>query len=179
MKHTKRNLVIVLFATILTMAIPVCSYAETLQSPIITKSSAVNFYRFFKTAETTLKTDGAPLKISADMRGPGILTASYSKSVSVAFSSSLATANQSLITASVSGSYGYTLTTTIGYSLNVPAGKVGYIAFQPYKIKVSGNLKYYSSLYPTTPISTSSVYAKYPKKTSTGEFDGLYYIKYN
>jgi hypothetical protein len=158
--------------------LPVSSYAETQPAQVIVKSSAVNYYRFFKTGETTLKTDGSPLKVSADMKGPGKLSASYAKSVTAAFSSTLATANQSMITASVSGSYGYTLTTTIGYTLDVASGRIGYIAFQPYKIKVTGNLKYYSSLYPTTPISTTAVYAKYPKKTSAGEFDGLYYIKY-
>jgi len=178
MKPIRKQIIITLIATLLVSVFPASSYAETLPTQVIAKSSAVNYYRFFKTEETTLKTDGSPLKISADMKGPGKLSASYSRSVTAAFSSTLATANQSLITASVSGSYGYTLTTTIGYTLDVAPRRIGYIAFQPYKIKVTGNLKYYSSLYPTIPLSTTSVYAKYPKKTATGEFDGLYYVKY-
>jgi len=178
MKRFSSLFIAALVTALLISGFPASCYAETQQTPIIAKNSAVNFYRFFKTGETTLKTDGTPLKVSADMKGPGVLTASYSKAVTATFSSSLATVNQRLITASISGSCGYTLTTTIGYSLNVASGKTGYIAFQPYKIKVTGNLKYYSSLYPTTPISSTSVYAKYPKKTSTGEFDGLYYVKY-
>ena len=178
MKHFRKHLICTLVVALLVSVVPLNSYAETQPAPVIAKSSAVNYYRFFKTGETILKTDGTPLKVSADMKGPGKLSATYSKSVTATFSSSLATANQGLITPTVSGSYGYTLTTTIGYSLDVASGKIGYIAFQPYKIKVIGDLKYFSSMYPTKPISTTSVYAKYPKKTSTGEFDGLYYVKY-
>lgn len=158
-------------------ALPMQVHAAAFTDEVTPANAAVTYYKFEKTGETTLYSDGTSLKVSPDTLDSGTITATYTKTVSASFSSSLASSQQNLIAASISGSFGYSLTTSIGITLDKRYGR-GYMAFQPYKIKVSGNLKYYSSQYPTTPISSSAVYAKYPKKTDFGSFDGLYYIVY-
>lgn len=140
--------------------------------------SVANYYKFFKTSETISNTDATLQKVSADVIGPGTIKAEFSKTISASYSSTLASNNAGLIKATISASYGTSLTTTIGYTLNILAGKKGYMAFQPYTVIVKGNLNYYNSLYPNTPLSSTLVTAKYPKKLANGFADGLFYIKY-
>ncbi len=140
---------------------------------------AVNYYLFSKTSETVDKTGASVQKVSADVIGPGTITSTVTKTISASFSSTLASNNQGLIRATISGQYGMSLSNSLGYSLTIASGKKGYMAFQPYRLVVKGNLKYYNSLYPDTPLSTTAVTAYFPKKLSNDDFaDGLFYIKY-
>ena len=45
-------------------------------------------------------------------------------------------------------------------------------------IRETGDLKYYTSLYPDTPLSTTFETCYFPKKLQSGFADGLFYIKY-
>ncbi len=155
----------------------VSSSVDSANDTVVVKGAA-NYYRFFKTKESVDKTGAKVLKVSADVIGPGTITSTVSKTTSATYSSTLASNNNGLIRGTISGSYGISLQNSLGYSLNIASGKTGYLAFQPYRIVVKGNLKYYTSLHPNTPLSSTAVTAKFPKKLSNGFADGKFYIKY-
>lgn len=154
-------------------------------APVIEESAtrdkaaqAVNYYLFFKKNETVDKTGASVVKVSADVIGPGTVTSTESKTITASYSSTLASNNNGIIRGTVSGSIGVSLSSSVGYSLSIESGQKGYMAFQPYRIKVTGDLKYYTSLYPDTPLSTTFETCYFPKKLQSGFADGLFYIKY-
>lgn len=170
-----------LIATIL----PTAAYAGTndgiQDGPAKRSAAAAIYYKFSKTSQTNGDESAAVLKVSPDVTGKGSFKTSYSKSVSRTLNIGLNSAQESKVKASVSGSYGITLSSEVGVSIKKTKSKKGYLAFQPYRRVVKGKLKTYNSAYSHINgglIQTQNITAKYPQKLPSGHADGHYYVKY-
>lgn len=139
------------------------------------------YYTFTKTSQSDRDTSAPVLKVSADVTGKGQFSTTFSKSTTRTLSISLSSEQESKIKASISGSYGTTLTSSVGVVVYKEESKTGYLAFQPYRRVIKGNLKTYNSAFSHINgglIQTNSVTAKYPQKLASGQADGNYYVKY-
>ena len=140
-------------------------------------NAAVNYYRFFKNAESIDYKGGTPKVVSSDMTGPATISLIYSRTFTSTFSTSLAASNSTLIQGTVSASCSTSITNSVAYTSEIEKGLTGHVMFRPYLVYVQGALKYYSSQYPNTPISTKQVSAKYVKKLD-GFAHGHFYPVY-
>lgn len=147
------------------------------QSAIEPRNAAVNYYRFFKNGESIDYKGGTPKVVSSDLTGPGTISIIFSRTFTSSFSTSLAANNSSLIKATAVASCSTSTTNSVEYTCEIEKGKTGHVMFRPYRVYVQGSLKYYSSLYPSTPISTSQVSAWYVKKLN-GFAHGHFYPLY-
>lgn len=148
---------------------------------ISVKSASAIYYKFTKTSQRNNDTSAKVLKVSADVTGKGEFHTTFSKSTSRTLSISLTTEQENKVKATISGSYGTTLSSTVGITVYKDKAKKGYLAFQPYRRVVTGKLKTYNSSYSNINgglINTQTVTAKYPQKLSSGKADGNYYVKY-
>lgn len=140
-------------------------------------NAAVNYYRFFKNAESIDYSGGTPKVVSSDMTGPGTISLIYSRTFTSTFSTTLAASNSTLIQATVAASCSTSISNSVAYTSEIAKGLTGHLMFRPYLVYVQGSLKYYSSQYPNSPISTKQVSAKYVKKLD-GFAHGHFYPVY-
>lgn len=134
--------------------------------------------RFVKSGQTIVT--GSNYKASADVKGPGTVTASTSVSASNSFSISAGASSDvtKLIKGSISGTWNVSASTgaNSGVSYSVASGTTGYIMFAPYYTKVYGTSyydKYSQSGYFISSTSGASSGLS-PKKLSNGILDGIY-----
>jgi hypothetical protein len=144
-------------------------------------NAAAIFYTFSKSSETTRDTSAPVLKVSPDVTGRGQFTTSYTKSTTKQLNITLTAEEENKVKATISGSYGITLTSTIGVVVYKEESRTGYLAFQPYRRVIKGSLKTYNSAFMHINgglVQTRAIEAKYPQKLSSGQADGNYYVKY-
>lgn len=134
--------------------------------------------RFVKSGQKVVT--GSSYKASADVKGPGTVTASTIISASNSFSISAGVSSDisKSIKGSISGTWNVSASTgsNSGVSYSVASGTTGYIMFAPYFTKVYGTSyydKYSQSNYFISSTSGAS-YGLSPKKLSNGILDGIY-----
>ena len=145
------------------------------------KNAGAIYYKFSKSSESTDTSSGTWKKVSADIIGTGSFSADFAVTITKKLSISLNSTEESKVTASISGSYGKSLSTSVSHRVNKDRKAKGYLAFKPYYIKVTGTLKTYNSAYQNINgglVQTRSVTARYPKKLSSGFADGCFKVKY-
>ena len=145
------------------------------------KNASAIYYKFSKSSESTDTSSGTWKKVSADIIGTGSFSADFAVTITKKLSISLNSTEESKVTASISGSYGKTLSTSVSHRVNKDRKAKGYLAFKPYYIKVTGTLKTYNSAYQNINgglVQKRSVTARYPKKLSSGVADGCFKVKY-
>lgn len=133
------------------------------------------YWKYTPTSTTSIVT-GKTKKVTGDI-GCTSSSCTLSKAVSVSVSASYsvsATAEKSAIKANAGFTWVSSANDSSTYSFTLKKGEKGYIGFKPYYKKTTGKLKKYSNwdgyLY------SKSANAHSPKKTATGEADGLYYF---
>lgn len=148
-----------------------------------TGTNSVGYSYVYDFRETTTHTRlGDPVKVSADMKGPGYISYFTSTSVNETFggglSLSLTIKNAIKIGASFDWNASLTTRTTIGYTYSVPAGYTGYVQFTPYYNVTVGDL-YYLTITPFDIIETNmgEVWGASPKELPSGLADGIYELK--
>lgn len=157
------------------------SFSTVALADIPQTHEAAIYYKFTKASQTT-DTTGAPVvKVTQDITGTGMFSTTESKTTSRALNISLSSSEEAPVYASVSGTVGKSASTQVGITVNKTRASKGYLAFQPYRAKVTGTLKTYNTAYANINgglIQTRSVTAYYPKKLSSGYADGNYYVYY-
>ena len=151
------------------------------ESSVTPQNAGAIYYKFTKTSQTNKDTSAPVLKVSADVTGKGSFKTSYSKSTSRSLTISLNAEQEKKVKATISGSYGTTLSSSVGIVVYKEKSKKGYLAFQPYRRVIKGNLKTYNTAYSNINgglVKTQSIVAKYPQKLASGQADGNYYVKY-
>jgi len=157
---------------------------ETLNSIDITPRSPDYFVKLrYAGQDGSSKINGARQKVTADIKGPGSVSVGESITVSESFSGTYGVALGEEIKYNASFNWVKSLLSakTFGVTLNVAAGKTGYVGFTPYINKTWG--KAYIDTYNMVNQLIKSeysgiVYGYSPKKTSAGYCDGLYELVY-
>lgn len=123
--------------------------------------------------------EGAPLKVSADMRGPGRITTVQAVSLTSSFGGDIGVTIylEDLIAAGASFTWNSTATSEASNSYEfdpIPAGSIGYVNFIPYFNVSEGDLYQIRSESSLPPRYLGYVWGQSPKTTATGFADGLF-----
>lgn len=185
----KRNIFMIIVSFVLIFSIGTLSaFADSnssvekdLSQQVGPQNAGAIYYKFVKKSEAVDKTSAPARKVSADMDGKGYISVEKSITLTCEASITLSTVQHIPIMDSLSFSVGKSLTTKVGYSIYKDKAQTGCMKFQPYRVKYSGTLKTYNSVYSNINgglIKTESVNGYYHKKLDSGFADGKYYISY-
>lgn len=122
---------------------------------------------------------GTPIKVSADMRGPGKITTIQATTVSCSFGGdiSLTGTIKKKIELGASFAWNASLSTEASNSYEfdpIPAGEIGYVQFIPYYNVSIGDLYQGNSESSLPDTYKGEVWGQSPKKLASGLADGLY-----
>lgn len=158
-------------------SVPIDNGIESRANPVNTVLPQAITYRYVETSAYV--GNGIPVKVSADMRGPGRITTIQATTVSCGFGGdiSLTGTIKKVIELGASFTWNVSLSTEASNSYEfdpIPAGEIGYVQFIPYYNVSIGDLYQGHSESSLPDTYKGEVWGQSPKKLASGLADGLY-----
>lgn len=148
-------------------------------TPSVTSSGVVATWIYDYRETRTYNGIGDPIKVSADMKGPGSISHFNATTIEHSFGGEVGLTWTMISDIQLGASFDWhkslSSETSNGYTYEVPAGRTGYIQFTPYlSVTVGGMYHVYIAPLVTNEYYVGEVWGATPKEIAGGFADGLF-----